>query len=145
MRLLLALVVFAFVGPVAAQNPMVKTGPGGTSAIEVTCDDAFRTVDVATRRDLERRFGSSIVLRCVASAASGSGRVAFTDFSYRHRYASDERMHRLRMTDFHGQMGEVYGSLTREFYIGLPDRQRPWVIVVYFGDDSTQIVVSSSR
>jgi hypothetical protein len=143
MRLLIAVIVCSLVGAVAAQSPMLKTGPGGASVIGVVCDDAFRTADDATKRDLERRFRSTIVLHCAAVATKGSGRIAHSDFSFRHRFASDERLQALRMTDFLGQMGAVYGSMVREFYIGLPAQPRPWVIVLYFGDDSSQIVFTS--
>jgi hypothetical protein len=144
-RLLLSLIVCATFGLVVAQGAMVKTGPGGGSVVEVVCEDAFRSVDRATRLDLERRFRSTIVVRCLASASRGSGRVAYSDFTYRNRYASDERLHSFRMTDVSGQMGEVYGSVVRDFFIGLPSRQRPWVIVLYFGAGSTQIVFTSDR
>lgn len=144
MRWMLMVVTVSLLGVAAAQSPMVKTGPGGASAVEVVCVDAFRRVDDATRRELERRFRSTIVLRCEATAVSGSGRVSHRDFSYRLRYASDDRVHTLRMTDFDGQLGEVYGSSVREFHIGLPARSRPSVVVVHFGEDSTEIVFISN-
>ncbi len=144
MHRLIAVIACSLIGAALAQSPMSKTGPGGSSVIEVVCVDAFRRADDATRRDLERRFRSTIVAQCEAFAVKGSGRVQHGDFSYRHRYASDERLHSLRMTDFFGQLGAVYGASVREFYIGLPAQSRPWVVVLYFGDDSSQIVFTSN-
>ena len=144
MRWMLMAAMVSMLGVAAAQTPMVKSGPGGASAVEVVCVDAFRRADAATKRELERRFRSTIVLRCEATAVSGSGRLSHRDFAYRHKYAADTRVHTLRMTDFDGQLGEVYGSTVREFHIGLPAQSRPWVVVLSFGDDSTEIVFVSN-
>ena len=140
MRVLIALLVGVAFAHGLAQGPMVKTGPGGSSVIEVVCDDAMRRLDAVTRAELERRFRSDIVVRCRASASVGFGRIAAREFSYRSRYAADERVHNLRQGDFHGQLGEVYGGTVLEFFIGLPNFSRPWVIELYFGDGATEIV-----
>ena len=145
MRILFLVAVLAATGVGLAQRPMVKTGPGGSSTIEVLCEDAFRTVDAAKRAALTQQFRSSIIVRCTARAPRGSGRVQPSDFSYQHRYAMDTRVHTLRLTDFTSGHGEVYGSIEREFFIGRPDRERPWVVVLYFGDGSTEIVFTRTR
>ena len=104
----------------------------------------MRRLSASEQLALERQFRSTIVVRCRAVATAGSGRVSASDFTYRHRYASDERVHSLRMTDFRGRLGEVYGNIELDFYIGLPSRQRPWVVVLYFGSGSTQIVFGAN-
>lgn len=140
MRSLMAVALSAVVGIAFAQAPMVKIGPGGMSVIEVVCRDAMWRLDAREQLQLERQFRSDIVVRCHATAQTGSGRVSATDFSYRNRYASDERLHAFRLSDFRGSLGEVYGSIELDFFIVLPDYQRPWVITLYFASDSTQIV-----
>ncbi len=144
MRLLLLVALSAVVGVAFAQTPMLKIGPGGMSVIEVVCVDAMRRLDALEQVQLERQFRSDIVVRCRATAAAGSGRVSATDFSYRNRYASDERLHSFRMSDFRGDLGEVYGSVVLDFHIGLPNYQRPWVINLYFASGSTQIVFGTN-
>ena len=48
------------------------------------------------------------------------------------------------MSDFRGGLGEVYGNIELDFHIGLPNRQRPWVIILYFGNGSTQVVFGTN-
>lgn len=144
MRILVAVAVAAVVGSAFGQAPMVKSHHGGASVVEVVCVDAMRRLSASDQVALERQFRSSIVVRCRAVATAGSSRVAASDFSYRHRYAGDDRVHSLRMSDFRGGLGEVYGNIELDFYIGLPSRERPWVIVLYFGSGSTQIVFGAN-
>jgi hypothetical protein len=144
MRILVAVAVATVVGVAFGQAPMVRSQHGGATVIEVVCVDAMRRLGASEQLALERQFRSSIVIRCRAVATAGSGRVVAADFSYRHRYAADDRVHALRMSDFRGGLGEVYGNIELDFYIGLPSRQRPWVIVLHYGSGSTEIVFSTN-
>jgi hypothetical protein len=139
MRLVLAALALVVIGVAHGQTALEKVGPGGTSIIEVTCVDAMRRISAADKVTLNRQFRSDIVLRCSAVAKQGRGRVVHGDFSYRNRYAHDDKMHSFRLSDFSGQLGEVYGNIELSFLIGLPDRERPWVIDLFFGGRSVRI------
>lgn len=123
---------------------LTKVGPGGTSIVHVECEDALRGLSAASQRDIKDDFDSGIVLRCVASAEKGSGRLSWNDFAYRSVYASDESIHDFRNNDFEGRLGSVSGSTTREFMIGFPDFSRPWILILYLGDDEARFVFVSN-
>ena len=145
MRILISVLVLMVMGVAVAQRPMVKAGPGGSSIVEVVCDDAFRAVDPVTRAEMVQQFRTNIIVRCVARAVTGSGRVQPSEFSYKNRYTSDERVRSLSLSDFTAGYGEVYGGVEREFFIRLPNQERPWVIMLYFAGDATQIVFRTDR
>ena len=144
MRLVLAALALVVIGVTHGQTALEKVGPGGASVIAVTCDDAMRRISAADKVTLNRQFRSDIVLRCSAVATQGRGRVVHGDFSYRNRYAQDDKMHTFRLSDVSGQLGEVYGSIELNFLIGLPNRERPWVIDLFFGGRSARIVFTSN-
>lgn len=140
MKLFVTLLLMALGGSALAGSPMLKSGPADSSLVEVECTDAMRGANPTERTEIERRFRSTIVLRCKARALKGAGAVQASDFSYKNRYAGDERVYEVSMSDVQGILGEVYGTIERDFLIGLPKRERPWIITLFFAGSSSDIV-----
>ena len=144
MRVMIAVLACLAAAVGHGQTTLAKIGPGGSSIVHVTCQDAMRGISPSEQVELGRDFKSDIVLRRVAEADKGSGRLSSNDFTYRNRYATDESLDDFRNTDFKGRLGSVSGNVTREFLIGFHDTARPLVIILHLGDDSGQFVFTSN-
>lgn len=139
-----ALMAFLVIGSAAAQARLSKTGVAGSSTIRVQCGDALSGRWPDEVADLTRRFRSNIIVRCVATAASGSGVINPSDFSWRYKYSSNTTVYSFSNSSASGSWGEVFGSVEREFYLGLPQTQRPEVIVLMLdGHEATITFVSN--
>jgi len=128
----------------AAQARLSKTGVAGSSTIRVQCGDALAGRWQDEVADLTRRFRSNIIVRCVATAARGSGVINPSDFSWRYKYGNNTTVYSFSNSSASGSWGEVFGSIEREFYLGLPETQRPEVIVLMLdGHEATITFVSN--
>lgn len=143
------LVITALLGlvlslPAAAQARLSKAGVGGSSTVRVQCSDALAGQWPDDVEGLVRRMKSDIIVRCVATAGSGSGVIDPRDFSWRYKYSSNTETYSLSMRNAYGDWGQVYGSIEREFFLGLPATQRPEVIILMLDGNEATIVFSSN-
>lgn len=138
------LVGFLLVGVSEAQARLTKVGVAGSSTIRVECGDALSARVPQNVEDLKRRFKSDIIIRCVAVAAEGSGVINAGDFSWRYKYGSDTTVTVLRNSNAYGSFGQVYGPIEREFYFGLPQTQRPEVILLMLDGNTATITFVSN-
>lgn len=142
--LILAGLVLLMVGSQgSAQIRLTKAGVAGSSTIRVQCQDAFVGAWPDELDSLVRRFKSDIIVRCVATAASGSGVIQSTDFSWHYKYGTDSTVRRLSNINASGDWGQMYGSIERTFYLAFPSTPRPEVIILKLGNDEGTVVFST--